>query len=198
VLLLASVAGERCCTQAAERMYDASLTQPPHLEFSQEEIPVETERLAIGELGRLLKERRGKLSNRKAAADAQVSFSTWSRVEAGSQPDLATFTRLCTWLGVSPARFFNPVSERESTPLEQAIRHLHADPRLNDIAAAKISSMMRDMYEALAEEAAPTQSPVACHLRASSVMRPGVPQRLAAVLTDMHDELVRQIEIGEL
>jgi transcriptional regulator with XRE-family HTH domain len=174
------------------------MTQPPDPEFSQEELPVETERLAIGELGRLLKERRGKLSIRKAAADAQVSFSTWSRVEAGSQPDLATFTRLCIWLGVSPARFFNPVSEREYTPLEQAIGHLHADPRLTDAAAAKISSMMRDMYEALADEAAPARPPVACHLRAGSVMRPGVPQRLAAILTDMHDELARKIEIGEL
>ncbi|WP_433358738.1 helix-turn-helix domain-containing protein [Streptosporangium sp. CA-115845] len=174
------------------------MTRLPDLEFSQEEIPIETERLAIGELGRLLKERRGNLSIRKAAADAGVSFSTWSRVEAGSQPDLATFTRLCTWLGVSPARFFNSVSERESSPLDQAISHLRTDPRLTDEASAKISSVLRDMYDALAREAGPARPPVACHLRATSVMRPGVPQRLATILSDMHDELVRQIEIGEL
>jgi hypothetical protein len=29
-------------------------------------------------------------------------------------------------------------------------------------------------------------------------MRPGVPHRLAGILSDMHDELVRQIEIGDL
>ncbi|WP_344242544.1 helix-turn-helix transcriptional regulator [Actinocorallia libanotica] len=174
------------------------MTQPPEPLFSQEEIPMETERLAIGELGRMLKERRGSLSIRKAAADAGVSFSTWSRVEAGSQPDLATFTRLCTWLGVSPARFFNPVSERETSPLDQAISHLRTDPRLTAENSAKISSVLRDMYEALARDVVPARPPVACHLRATSVMRPGVPQRLAGILNDMHDELVRQIEIGEL
>lgn len=174
------------------------MTQPPARGPSPEAIPVETERLDIGELGRLLKERRGKVSIRKAAADAGVSFSTWSRVEAGSQPDLATFTRLCTWLGVSPARFFNPVMERESSPLDQAISHLRTDPRLDDTAAAKISSVLRDMYEALALDVTPAQAPIACHLRATSVMRPGVPERLAAILSDMHDELVRQIEMGDL
>src|SRR4051794_19293310 len=118
------------------------MTQPPVQGPSPEAIPVETERLAVGELGRLLKERRGDLSIRKAAADAGVSFSTWSRVEAGSQPDLATFTRLCTWLGVSPARFFNPIIERETSPLDQAISHLRTDPRLDDIAAERISSVL--------------------------------------------------------
>ena len=159
---------------------------------------IETERLAIGELGRLLRERRGNLSIRKAAADAGVSFSTWSRVEAGAHPDLATFTRLCTWLGVSPARFFAPVVERESSPLDEAISHLRTDPRLSDEAASTISSVLRDLYEALARDVAPARSPVACHLRATSVMRPGVPHRLAELLSDMHEELVRQVEAGEL
>lgn len=174
------------------------MTQRPATGFSQEEIPVETERLDVSELGRLLKERRGKLSMRKAADEAGVSFSTWSRVEAGSQPDLATFTRLCAWLGVSPARFFNPVMERETSPLDQAISHLRTDPRLSDDAATKISSVLRDLYEALARDVTPARAPVACHLRATSVMRPGVPHRLAGILSDMHDELVRQIEIGDL
>jgi transcriptional regulator with XRE-family HTH domain len=174
------------------------MTSPPDPEFCQEEIPVEAERLAIDELGRMLKERRGALSIRKAAADAGVSFSTWSRVESGSQPDLATFTRLCTWLGVSPSRFFNPISERTTSPLDQAISHLRTDPRLTPDASEKISTMLRGMYEALAQDVTPRRPPVACHLRASSVLRPGVPERLATVLNDMHDELVRKIEIGEL
>ncbi|MGP4028824.1 helix-turn-helix domain-containing protein [Actinomadura sp. 3N407] len=174
------------------------MTQQPTPEFSQEEIPVETERLDVAELGRMLKDRRGKLSIRKAAAEAEVSFSTWSRVEAGSQPDLATFMRLCAWLAVSPARFFNPVVEKESSPLDQAISHLRTDPRLTNDAAARISSVLREMYEVLARDVAPARPPVACHLRATSVMRPGVPQRLATALSDMHDELVRKIEMGEL
>ncbi|MEU8252350.1 hypothetical protein [Nonomuraea sp. NPDC048916] len=54
------------------------------------------------------------------------------------------------------------------------------------------------MYDALARDAVPRKAPVACHLRASSVLRPGVPERLGTILTDMHDALVRKIEVGEL
>ncbi|TDD87339.1 XRE family transcriptional regulator [Actinomadura darangshiensis] len=174
------------------------MTEPRSPGYSQEELPVETERLDIGHLGQQLKKRRGQLSIRKAAAEAGVSFSTWSRIEAGGQPDLATFTLLCAWLGVSPARFFNPVTEREMSPLDQAIGHLQTDPRLTDDAAAKISSMLRDMYEALARNVAPTRPPIACHLRAASVMRPGAPQRLAGILGDIHEALTQKIEAGEL
>lgn len=159
---------------------------------------MEAERLDIAELGRLLQERRGPLSIRQAAKDAEVSFSTFSRVEAGAQPDLATFTRLCAWLGQPPSRFFAPVVERELSPLEEAITHLRTDPRLTPEASSRISAVLRDLYDALARETQPTQPVVACHLRAASFMRPGVPTRLASVLRDMHDELARQVEAGEL
>ncbi|MFD8615312.1 helix-turn-helix domain-containing protein [Streptomyces sp. NPDC059631] len=158
----------------------------------------EIERLDIAELGRLLRERRGALSLRQAAAEAGVSFSTFSRVEAGAQPDLATFTRLCAWLGVAPSRFFTPVVERELSPLDQAITHLRTDPALSPDAAEKISSVLRDLYSALASATSPQRPAVACHLRATAVMRPGVSQRLSSLLTDMHDELQRRVEAGEL
>jgi transcriptional regulator with XRE-family HTH domain len=153
--------------------------------------------LDIARLARMLKERRGPLSIRQAAADAGVSFSTLSRVEAGAQPDMASYTALCAWLGVSPGLFFAQVAERELSPLEQAITHLQADPRLAGGAAGKISSVLTDLYEALAVGAAPTLA-VACHLRAAPVMRPGVAPRLASAIKDMHDELERQVEAGTL
>lgn len=161
------------------------------------EAAAEPERIEIRLLGEMLRERRGSLSIRQAAQEADVSFSTFSRVESGSQPDLATFTRLCAWLGVSPSRFFTPVVERDVSPLEEAITHLQTDPRLTSDAAGKISSVLRDLYSALAQD---VQSPpvVACHLRAASVMRPGVPHRLAEALRDMHDELERQVKAGAL
>lgn len=158
----------------------------------------ETDRLDLAEFGRMLRERRGSLSIRQAAADAGVSFSTMSRVEAGAHPDLATFTRLCAWLRVSPARFFTPVTERRRTPLEEAVTHLRADPRLSTEAWSKISSVLTDLYDALATDAAVSKAVVACHLRAASVMRPGVPPRMAALLSDMQQELIRQVEAGEL
>jgi transcriptional regulator with XRE-family HTH domain len=173
----------------------SSDTPHPH---PPEQIPGEVERLDITELGRLLRERRGALSLRQAAAEAGISYSTFSRVEAGAQPDLASFTLLCAWLGVTPSRFFTPVVERELSPLDQAITHLRTDPRLPADAAEQISSVLRDLYRALARESVPSRPPVACHLRAAGALRPGVPQRLSALLNDMHDQLQRLTEAGEL
>jgi transcriptional regulator with XRE-family HTH domain len=164
-----------------------------------DEPPVrETERLHLAEFGQMLRQRRGTLSIRQAAADAGISFSTFSRVEAGAHPDLATFTRLCAWLRVPAARFFVPVTERQTTPLDEAIAHLRTDPRLSPQARAKLTSVLTDLYGALATDEHRTRPVVACHLRAASVMRPGVPHRLAALLTDMHDELERRVAAGEL
>lgn len=58
---------------------------------------------------------------------------------------MARYTALCAWLGVSPGRFFMQVAERELSPLEHAITHLQADPRLTAQAAGKISSVLKDL-----------------------------------------------------
>ena len=154
----------------------------------------DVERLDVSQLGRLVRERRGAQSLRQAAADAGVSFSTMSRVEGGAQPDLASFTALCAWLGMPPSRFFSPVTERPPQPLEQAIAHLSADPALTTEAAAAISSVLKEMYATLAKVNPLAKPVVACHLRAASVMRPGVPQRLGSLLDDMHAALVARVE----
>jgi transcriptional regulator with XRE-family HTH domain len=144
--------------------------------------------LELAELGPLLRERRGALSVRQAAEEAGVSFSTLSRVETGHQPDLATFLRLCAWLGVEPSRFVRPTAARPKTTLDEVTKHLATDPRLGTVAAERIVAVVRDMYAALARDV-PTQEPLAMHLRAASVMRPGVPERLAKLLTEMRAAL---------
>lgn len=159
--------------------------------------PHEPEQLNVSQLGAMLRERRGNLSLRQAAQEAGVSFSTFSRVEGGSHPDLTSFTLLCGWLGVAPAHFFAPTSRREIEPVEEAIAHLSSDPRLAPEAAQKIADVLRGMYSALARER--VEAPVlACHLRAASVMRPGVPERLNSLLAKMHSGLERRIATGEL
>jgi len=160
--------------------------------------PVEVERLNTTALGELVRERRGRLSLRQTAEEVGVSFSTLARVEGGAQPDLTSFTKICAWLGVAPSRFFAPVAERDIDPLEQAITHLHQDPRLTPEAATSMSDMLKQMYGVLARTSAPTKSLAACHLRAASAMRPGVPHRLSTMLTDMHAGLERLAEAGEL
>lgn len=165
---------------------------------SADDEPREVELLDVSELGRMLRERRGDLSLRKAAEMAGVSFSTLARVEDGAHPDLASFTRLCAWLRVSPSRFFRPVVEREVSPFEQALRHLKTDPQLTPGAAEAISGVMRDLYTRLAQEIPQSRELVACHLRAKAALRPGVPQRLASLLTDMQSELARLEAAGQL
>lgn len=159
--------------------------------------PVAAQRLDLAQLAAMVRERRGSLSLRQAAAEAGVSFSTLTRVEAGAQPDLTSFALLCAWLGVSPTQFFAPIAEREVAPIDEVIAHLSADPRLGPDAASKIVDVLRGMYDALAQ--APAQRPViACHLRAAGVLRPGVPQRLNSLLGQMHDELAALMAAGKL
>jgi len=156
-----------------------------------------TERLDLAELGRLLRDRRGSLSLRQAAEAAGVSFSTFSRVEGGAQPDLVSFTKLCTWLGLPPSKFFRETPQRIGDGLETAVQHLYADPRLTTENATRLANMLKDMYSVLAAEPVGVRY-VACHLRAERVLRPGVSERLSALLSDMENELERLVDAGEL
>lgn len=122
---------------------------------------------------------------------------TLSRVEAGSQPDLATFMKLCAWLRLPPEEFFIRGAHRETDTVEAVTRHLVTDPALDREAAQRIAGVVRDMYRALARKQAPAPA-VACHLRAASILRPGVPERLGALLGDMHDRLTELVASREL
>ncbi len=148
-------------------------------------------------LAQRLRDRRGSMSVRQAAADADVSFMTFSRVESGSQPDLATFMKLCAWLRVPPEEFFIRGARRDTDTLDAVTRHLVTDPALDREAAESIARVVRDMYGALARQQTPPPT-VACHLRAASALRPGVPERLGALLGDMHSRLQDLASSGEL
>ncbi|CAG9185630.1 hypothetical protein LMG32289_06019 [Cupriavidus pampae] len=56
--------------------------------------------------------RRGERSLREIAKEVGVSAATLSRIENRMAPDLATFVKVCAWLGENPATFFDlePVS----------------------------------------------------------------------------------------
>jgi transcriptional regulator with XRE-family HTH domain len=153
--------------------------------------------VAVEELGWLVKEHRGRQSIRQAAAEIGISFSTLSRVEAGAQPDLATFLRLCGWLQAPPERFLRAGAQRPVSTVDNVTSHLFADPRLSPDAAERIAEVVRDLYDALArEDTVPT--PLAVHLRAAPTMRPGAPERLASLLRDMHAAIKRRLTDGSL
>jgi transcriptional regulator with XRE-family HTH domain len=144
--------------------------------------------LDTSNLAKMLKERRGSLSLRQAALDAGVSFSTFTRVESGSQPDLVSFTKLCTWLGVSASDFFKPAIVRQISKVEEIVRQLRDDPALSSSASDQIANMVRELYSVLAN---PTEKPkgISCHLRAASMLRPGVSARLSEMLVDIESRL---------
>ena len=61
--------------------------------------------LRVEELGPLVVQRRGSRGVRAAAAEAEISAATFSRVENGHMPDLATFAKICRWLERDPREF---------------------------------------------------------------------------------------------
>jgi transcriptional regulator with XRE-family HTH domain len=151
---------------------------------------------ALGSDLRQLRQDTGQ-SVRQAAAAAEVSFMTFSRVESGSQPDLATFIKLCAWLGNPPETYFFRGPDRSRSTVDDVTRHLRADPRLKPDAARRIAEVVRDLYAALATEPSPPP-PIACHLRAAGLLRPGVADRLGPLLRDMHARLEAMNERGAL
>lgn len=155
--------------------------------------------LDIEALAQRLRDRRtaSGLSVRQAAEQVGVSFMTLSRVESGSQPDLATFMKLCAWLGTPAEEFFLRGPQRPTDTVEAVTRHLVTDRALDRDAAQRIAAVVRDMYAALARQASP-EPVVACHLRARTLLRPGVPPRLGSLLSDMQARLEELSASGEL
>ena len=55
-------------------------------------------KITLETIGVGLKERRGERGLREVATEIGISAATLSRIEAGKQPDLETFSKLCKWL----------------------------------------------------------------------------------------------------
>lgn len=165
----------------------------PHVPEQRPLLPAGIE---ASELGRLLRQARldQGLSLRQAAEAAGVSFSTLSRVEAGAHPDLTSFLKLTAWLGVSPELFLRPTATKQEVgSLEVVAHHLMTDPGLSPEAAQQIVTVVREMYRALAANRQQALAPpLTLHLRAASIMRPGVPERLASILKQMDAALRRR------
>ena len=61
--------------------------------------------LRLSELAELVREKRGAKGVRAAAAEAEISPATFSRIENQHMPDLETFAKICRWLEVDPSDF---------------------------------------------------------------------------------------------
>lgn len=67
--------------------------------------------IRLEQLGIALKNKRGNRGLREVAQELKISHTTLSRIEAGRQPDLDTFSKLCDWLELNPAEVLNSTSQ---------------------------------------------------------------------------------------
>ena len=110
---------------------------------------IDVRRLAV----EIRKKRENKGLRETAKEIGGISASTLSRVEAGRVPDLASFLRLCQWLGLSPDEFTdgtaeaNPSSTEASTP-DVIEAHLRADRELPPKTVQALSAAFRALYDA--------------------------------------------------
>ena len=155
-----------------------------------EHVEPEPAHLDLAALSRVVGEQRVSLglSIRKAGESAGVNFMTLRRVEQGGFPDMSTYLRLCAWMGVSPETFFlTGAVRRQSTP-DLVSKALMGDPLLTASDAARIASVVRNLYDALAQTPKHDEVLVA-HLCAPPAMRRGLHERLGALLIEMRSSL---------
>jgi transcriptional regulator with XRE-family HTH domain len=142
---------------------------------------------SVERLGEFVRERRLRenLSLRDAAAQAHVSFNTLGRVERGQVPDLATFMKLVSWLGLEPERFFMP-QQRRSIPTPELVADLlRQDPDLPADAAQRLSSLLTELY---ANYARP-RAELAVHLRAARTFDPAAAVLLTEIVETIQERL---------
>jgi transcriptional regulator with XRE-family HTH domain len=98
--------------------------------------------LPIEELGRLISRKRGARGIRAAAADADVSPATLSRVENGHLPDLATFAKICRWLEVDPAQFLGIARDDAPVPAKRAVAHFRKKSTVSAETATSLGALI--------------------------------------------------------
>lgn len=98
--------------------------------------------LPIEELGRLIIRKRGARGIRAAAAEADVSPATLSRVENGNLPDLATFAKICRWLEVDPARFLGVERQATTANPERAVAHFRKKATVSKETATSLGALI--------------------------------------------------------
>jgi transcriptional regulator with XRE-family HTH domain len=90
----------------------------------------------LASLGNDVRKHRANKTLRESAKSIGISPATLMRVEAGRVPDVETYGKLCTWLGVDPGSYLGiksasakvPPATDEITPKQIVVSaHLRAD-----------------------------------------------------------------------
>jgi transcriptional regulator with XRE-family HTH domain len=109
--------------------------------------------LDIVEFGRLLAAKRGARGVRAAALEAEVSSSTYSRVENGHMPDLETFAKLCRWLDKDPAEFLGIEKNKDEATAGKAVVHFKKDKTVKPETAKALGDLILAAQAAIRERA---------------------------------------------
>ncbi len=116
-------------------------------------------KVTLGEMGALVRERRGPRGVREVSTEIGISPATLSRVENGKQPDLTTFEKLCRWLGISPSDVLDVDggSDRGRGPASPAIAtaHLKAQQQIRPELAQALGEMILRAQAMLADDSRP-------------------------------------------
>lgn len=98
-------------------------------------------------LGKLLVERRGGKGVREFSRELGISPATLSRIENGKLPDLETFSKICLFLKLDPAKILQVPLDR-GQPAEAnksgavASVHFKADAQLDPKAAEDLGALI--------------------------------------------------------
>jgi transcriptional regulator with XRE-family HTH domain len=90
-------------------------------------------KLALSVLGVFVRRKRGARKLREVATEIGITAPTLMRIEAGRMPDVATFGKVCRWLGMDPGDFLGfpardaPHSREIVEPAVRVSAHFKAD-----------------------------------------------------------------------
>lgn len=115
-------------------------------------MPSESSQPDIQRLAAMLRARRGPRGLRSVAQEiGEVSASTLSRIEQGGVPDLATYLRICRWLGISskslPGLASKSAVAAEANTPELIEAHFRAEKVLPPETIVALSNMIRQAYK---------------------------------------------------
>lgn len=98
--------------------------------------------------------REGK-SWRELAKELDLSPSIFTRLSQGREPEMVSYARMTSWLGVSMDDFLEhkkPSDAEAEDTVEKIASYLRADKALKPESARAIETIVRAAYEEMAEE----------------------------------------------
>lgn len=105
------------------------------------------EDIKLEQISIAIKDKRGNRGLREVAQEIGISHATLSRIEGGKQPDLETFSKICNWLNINPAKVLNYQENSHSNSPPSKFKHtiavqFRANKDLSPETANKLGEMI--------------------------------------------------------